>query len=667
MRVALPCVVALMCLAVAGNAAVSIPGLRAANGTVGGLRVSGNQVVDAGTGQLVKLRGVNRSGSEYACIQGWGIFDGPSDAASVAAIKSWGVNVVRVPLNEDCWLGINQGSLPSVDYGQSYISAIKTYTDLLNQNGIYAEVALIWGAPGSNQATYQPGGPDADHSPAMWTSMAQTFAGDQGVILAPWGETITDWTCFMQVACSNEATYGPKNTGYLTATMQQAVTLMRAAGYHGIISIPCIDYANDCNGSGSSWLASHPLDADNQLIAEAHVYGNNTCGAQSNGACLPTQYGTLARSFPVIWGETGETYDDSECTANNMKVLLPWADQNISGYIAWTWDTWGNCDALIADYTGTVNTTTPGGAQYGQYVHDHLISLAASLPTPAPAPNPAPSPSPSPSSSPPAAPTPAPSPSPSSTPSPPSPTPAASPSPSQSPSPSPSATPSSAPSPSPTPSTSPTPVVPPSPTTVKFAGRTATSFEQGGGSAVRIKVPGTYHTGDLLVVAEAANQDNTAWTAPSGWTAGGGGQLDGQDLWWWWKVASRNEPNSYSFTHSRWADGGMVMLDFTGTSATPILGASAIGAFDNDGVGNVSQASCGAVTGATGASLLLIGWQSSAAYPAWPARFATMATSNDGFSYVAAAGNLNAVPSAPQSVQMNPAQDAVLTAQIAIH
>src|SRR5690242_16046231 len=71
-----------------------------------GLQVQGNQLED-GSGNPVRFAGVDRSGSEYACIQGWGIFDGPADLASVQAIASWHVNAVRVTLNEDCWLGIN--------------------------------------------------------------------------------------------------------------------------------------------------------------------------------------------------------------------------------------------------------------------------------------------------------------------------------------------------------------------------------------------------------------------------------------------------------------------------------------------------------------------------------------------------------------------------------
>src|SRR5581483_6346776 len=71
-----------------------------------GLRVRGNHLVD-GNDRAVHLHGINRSGTEYACVQGWGIFDGPSDASSVEAMTTWNVNIVRVPLNEDCWLDIN--------------------------------------------------------------------------------------------------------------------------------------------------------------------------------------------------------------------------------------------------------------------------------------------------------------------------------------------------------------------------------------------------------------------------------------------------------------------------------------------------------------------------------------------------------------------------------
>src|SRR4051812_9677499 len=67
--------------------------VRAPGSAPTGLHVVGNQLLD-GDNRPVILRGVNRSGTEYACIQGWGFFDGPSDLASMQAIAAWGANAV---------------------------------------------------------------------------------------------------------------------------------------------------------------------------------------------------------------------------------------------------------------------------------------------------------------------------------------------------------------------------------------------------------------------------------------------------------------------------------------------------------------------------------------------------------------------------------------------
>ncbi len=304
-----------------------------------GLHVVGNRLVDAG-GRAVRFHGVNRSGTEYACVQGWGIFDGPNDAASVKAIASWHVNAVRIPLNEDCWLGIN-GVQPEYA-GARYRKAIVDYVRLLHSHGMYAELSLMWAAPGKNKATYQPGAPDRDHSPAMWASMARTFKSDPNVVLAPWGETYVNADCFLRGGVC-EATFGPGNEPYAVAGMQEAVTVMRRAGYRGVISIPGLSYANDL----SKWLSHMPKDPRRQLIAEAHVYGKNTC---SSVACFNATLAPVARRVPLIFGETGETYDASSCGSKNIATFLRWADAHRIGYLTWTWNTWGNCSALIGDF-----------------------------------------------------------------------------------------------------------------------------------------------------------------------------------------------------------------------------------------------------------------------------------------------------------------------------
>jgi hypothetical protein len=325
------------------------------------IAIQGNHFVN-GSGQPIRLLGVNHPSSEYACVDGFGYNDGHQDAADAAAVASWDATAVRVPLNEDCWLGIN-GVKPGLG-GAAYRRAVVRYVDLLHRHGIYVEVSLIWAAPGANRATYQPGGPDEDHAPAVWAGMARAFRNDRRVILAPWGETIVDARCFLDGGVC-EATYGPRNAPYRVAGMQQAVGVMRAAGYRGPIAIPGLDYANDL----THWLADEPRDRLHQLVAEAHVYGGNTC---SSTACLERTMAPVARRVPLIFGEVGETYDASSCGHANMARLLPWADAHHVGYAAWTWDTWGSCEALISSYDGTP------AHDYGAWVRSYYAGTASS-------------------------------------------------------------------------------------------------------------------------------------------------------------------------------------------------------------------------------------------------------------------------------------------------
>src|SRR2546429_6960637 len=90
---------------------------------------------------------------------------------------------VGIPLNEDCWLNIS-GVNPAYA-GATYQSAIHAYINLLHQRGLYAILELHWNAPGTSQATGQQVMPDADHSPAFWTSVATFFKADPAGLFSP--------------------------------------------------------------------------------------------------------------------------------------------------------------------------------------------------------------------------------------------------------------------------------------------------------------------------------------------------------------------------------------------------------------------------------------------------------------------------------------------------
>ena len=66
------------------------PALAAPATAITGLHVSGNQILNA-AGQPVRLRGVNRTSGEYACIQNWGIFEGPVTDQAIQVFGGMGL------------------------------------------------------------------------------------------------------------------------------------------------------------------------------------------------------------------------------------------------------------------------------------------------------------------------------------------------------------------------------------------------------------------------------------------------------------------------------------------------------------------------------------------------------------------------------------------------
>jgi len=97
--------VASIAAVVAGSLiAVQAPGAAAAVPL--SISIRGKHFVN-GAGHVVRLLGVNHTSAEYGCVDGFGYDDGHFTAADAAAIASWKATAVRVPLNEDCWLGIN--------------------------------------------------------------------------------------------------------------------------------------------------------------------------------------------------------------------------------------------------------------------------------------------------------------------------------------------------------------------------------------------------------------------------------------------------------------------------------------------------------------------------------------------------------------------------------
>jgi hypothetical protein len=226
----------------------------------------------------------------------------------------------------------------------------------LHNYGIYAEVALMWGAPGNQQSNDHPPLNNADHAGDALKVIANTFKDDPNTFIGLQSEPhdIT-WACWRNGGSSC-------SVGYTALGMQGALDAVRSTGATNVVTVSGIDYANNL----SQWLANKPSDPLNQLMAEAHVYGGNTC---SSTTCFNANYAPVAASVPVVFGETGETYDDSSCGSTNIATIMGWADAHNVGYEAWVWDTWGTCGSLISDFNGTPANN------YATWVRGHYLSL----------------------------------------------------------------------------------------------------------------------------------------------------------------------------------------------------------------------------------------------------------------------------------------------------
>lgn len=343
-----------------------------------GLRVEGNHLVN-GDGLTVTLRGANRSGTEYQCVHGSGIFDGPATLASITAMTTWKVNAIRIPLNEGCWLGIN--GVQARYSGDPYKQAIVAYVKLLHRFHIVPILDLHWVGPGTAPADRQQPMPDADHSPAFWADVATTFADDDGIIFDLFNEPFPDrnrdsvagWQCWRDGCAANQAVpSGQAATTYQAAGMQSLIDAIRATSSKHVLLVAGLQYSNAL----SQWSAYAPMDPAANLIASWHVYNFNGCNKPE---CWDGAPATLAATVPVLMSELGE----NDCGGGFIEPLMQWGDAHGVGYLAWTWNTGGACTpptppatqggrpwALIGDYA----SGTPNGG-YAQAFHDHLAQF----------------------------------------------------------------------------------------------------------------------------------------------------------------------------------------------------------------------------------------------------------------------------------------------------
>jgi hypothetical protein len=402
---------------IVGGTVIAAPASTAATAPLS-IKIVGNHFVN-GSGKTIRLLGVDRTSSEYGCVDGFGYDDGHYDNADAAAIASWGANAVRVPLNEDCWLGLNgqpnsdEGADPALTQS-GYQHEIKSYVADLNAHGIYAILDLHWTAPGTQVALEQQPMPDFDHSPAFWTSVASTFKSTPAVVFDLFNEPYdpTDkrsgddenaddkvtWGCWETgtkpdpiggnappIPCYTQAydDNGQPTTRYRIAGMQTLLNAVRATGAKQPFMTGGLDYADDLGESdgGADWMNNAPDDPLNQEAASFHNYMGKGC---DNATCWKNTIAPVAAHVPVVTGEFAEdNFDQAKCSEKKKttfdQTYMNWADKAGVSYLAWAWlvetKTEQNADAcsdfVLIDNYSKHTASKPNGVA----VYNHLRSL----------------------------------------------------------------------------------------------------------------------------------------------------------------------------------------------------------------------------------------------------------------------------------------------------
>jgi hypothetical protein len=315
-------------------AASSGAGGSAAQLSPGGYYVSGNKILD-GSGRVHQFRGVSRPSLEWS-QDGEAIFDRDWDN-----IRSWGGNIVRLPLNQVFWRT-----------NPDYRDRVRGYVTAIQARGMDVILDLHWSEGATPGVGEQRELPD-QNSIVFWQDVAIAYKDDSRVLFELYNEPkVFDWTIWLN---------GGSVGGFQAVGMKALYDAVRATGAQNITILGGLDWAYELSGfpgiSGAVnlALATHPYDTPNKQPAS-----------------WDADWGSLASQYPIIVTEFGRLGSSANpCDPGYAREVIDYADARGLSWIGWAWYV-GDCGfpSLISDWLGTPTAT-------GEVVRQALLAKTA--------------------------------------------------------------------------------------------------------------------------------------------------------------------------------------------------------------------------------------------------------------------------------------------------
>jgi hypothetical protein len=384
--------VALVAAALAPSASAS---------ATGGYSVSGNQILDP-SGAPIRFKGINGVFLDLHTTDINVASNGITTAESVAQMKRWGFDLVRIELSSTFWLN---------DSCATPVGAYKTRVDdavnAVTSRGMVAEIDLHTGnADGtlSCATTWLNPMADAPHALEFWAQVAARYGSNPLVafdlynepILTPMKGTVpagVDPDLLWRNGGTAIGGYGP----YAVAGMQQMYDTVRAnGGTNNLIIIS--GQGPTANGNAGSYdirvALRTPVTGFN-IVYASHPYTPGNCGSlppdptgiAAVDAALPPPGPSdlnevilpVAAVHPVIFDELGTNCGTTLAGEMNNAALIAYANKHGLSYAAFGWDKTYTTSQGVHSWGVLADFTTWAPSDYGKPFYADLHGQPCNL------------------------------------------------------------------------------------------------------------------------------------------------------------------------------------------------------------------------------------------------------------------------------------------------